>query len=243
MESGTLYILSVVFVATVVRSAFGFGEALLAVPLLVLRIPLQVAAPLAVLISVTIAGYIVVQDWRHVHFKSAGWLVFATLFGIPLGLMLLTSSHQQAVKLGLAIVIICFALLSLAGSPPELRTDNKIWLAGCGLVAGILGGAYGMNGPPLAVYGTMRRWSAQHFRATLQGYFLPASLLGMLGYWWKGLWVPSVTHYYLLSLPITIPAIWAGRTLNQRLAVDSFRKYIYCGLIIIGAVLAIQATS
>ena len=31
-----------------------------------------------------------------------------------------------------------------------------------------------MNGPPLAIYGSMRRWSAQHFRATLQGYFLPA---------------------------------------------------------------------
>jgi uncharacterized protein len=240
MESATVYILLVVFVATLVRSAFGFGEALLAVPLLVLRIPLQVAAPLAVLISITIAGCIVAQDWRHVHFKSAGWLVFATLFGIPLGLLLLTSSHQEAVKLTLAIVIICFAVLSLVGNPPELHSDSKTWLMGCGFVAGILGGAYGMNGPPLAVYGSMRRWSAQHFRATLQGYFLPASLLGMLGYWWQGLWVPSVTHYYLVSLPVIIPPIWAGRIVNRRLPVDHFRKYIYLGLIIIGSILAIQ---
>jgi len=241
MESATLYILSVVFVATLVRSAFGFGEALLAVPLLVLRIPLRVAAPLAVLISITIAAYIVVQDWRHVDFRSAGWLVFATLFGIPLGLMLLTSVHQQGVKLALAIIIICFAALSLLGNPPQLHSDSKTWLVGCGFMAGILGGAYGMNGPPLAVYGTMRRWSAQHFRATLQGYFLPASLLGMAGYWWQGLWVPSVTHYYLLSLPVTLPAIWAGRALNHRLPVDQFRKYIYGGLIIIGAALALQS--
>jgi uncharacterized membrane protein YfcA len=241
MEPATVYILSVVFVATLVRSAFGFGEALLAVPLLVLRIPLQVAAPLAVLISITIAGYIVVQDWRHVHLHSAGWLVFATLFGIPLGLMLLTSSHQHGVKLALAMVIICFAILSLVGNPPELRSDSKAWLMACGFMAGILGGAYGMNGPPLAVYGTMRRWSAQHFRATLQGYFLPASLLGIAGYWWKGLWVHSVTHYYLISLPVTIPAIWIGRVVNHRLPVDHFRKYIYFGLIVIGAVLAIQA--
>ncbi len=40
-----------------------------------------------------------------------------------------------------------------------------------------------MNGPPLVVYGGMRRWSPQHFRATLQGYFLPASVIGMAGYW------------------------------------------------------------
>jgi uncharacterized membrane protein YfcA len=241
MESTTVYILSVVFVATLVRSAFGFGEALLAVPLLVLRIPLQVAAPLAVLISVTIAACIVAQDWRHVHFKSAGWLVFATLFGIPLGLMLLTCHYQHAVQFALASIIISFALLSLVANPPELRSDSKKWLMGCGFVAGILGGAYGMNGPPLAVYGTMRRWSAQHFRATLQGYFLPASLLGMGGYWLQGLWSPTVTHYYLLSLPVTIPAILIGRTVNHRLPVEHFRKYIYLGLIVIGVVLAIQS--
>ena len=39
-----------------------------------------------------------------------------------------------------------------------------------------------MNGPPLVIYGALRRWSPQHFRATLQGYFLPASLAGLGGY-------------------------------------------------------------
>lgn len=29
-----------------------------------------------------------------------------------------------------------------------------------------------MNGPPLAIYGSMRRWSAPQFRATMQAYFL-----------------------------------------------------------------------
>jgi hypothetical protein len=39
------------------------------------------------------------------------------------------------------------------------------------LSAGVLGGAYGMNGPPLVIYGSLRGSSPQHFRATLQGYF------------------------------------------------------------------------
>ncbi len=58
-----------------------------------------------------------------------------------------------------------------------------------------------MNGPPLAFYGSLRRWSPQHFRATLQGYFLPVSLVGLIGYTAVGLWVPAVTRYFLLSLP------------------------------------------
>jgi uncharacterized membrane protein YfcA len=87
----------------------------------------------------------------------------------------------------------------------------------------------------------MRRWSAQHFRATLQGYFLPASILGMAGYWLKGLWVPAVTHYYLISLPAALPAILLGRVLNHRMHGEAFLKYLYSGLALIGTVLLIQA--
>jgi uncharacterized membrane protein YfcA len=157
LNGTTLYVLLVVFVATLIRSALGFGEALLAVPLLVLRIPLEIAAPLAVLISITIAFVVVAQDWRRVHMRSTGWLIFATLFGIPLGLLLLTSSHQRVVKAALAVVIIAFSAYSLIGDkPPELKADSVPWLLGCGFAAGVLGGAYGMNGPPLAIYGAMR---------------------------------------------------------------------------------------
>ena len=243
MHGGTiLYVLCVIFVATLIRSALGFGEALIAVPLLAMRMPLEMAAPLAVLVSITIAALIVIQDWQKVHVRSAGWLLVSTLFGIPLGLMLLTSPDQKMVKLILAFVIVCFAVYSLSRSHlPELKHDSKPWLLFCGFFAGVLGGAYGMNGPPLAVYGTMRRWSPQHFRATLQGYFLPASILGMAGYLWKGLWSHELTHAYLIALPAAIPAIWLGRLANHRLPVEGFRKYVYAGLIVIGVLLALEA--
>src|ERR1700733_12033337 len=132
MDATTLHVLLVVFIATLIRSAFGFGEALFAVPLLALRLPLAIAAPLAVLISVTIAGVVVAQDWRKIHLRSTGWLVLPTLFGIPVGLALFTSSHQRAVRVGLTLLIVAFAAFSLLGSkPPELKKDSLPWLLGC----------------------------------------------------------------------------------------------------------------
>ena len=244
MSAAVLEVLAVMFLATFIRSAFGFGEALFAVPLLALFIPLPVAAPLAVLVSITIAAAVVAQDWRKIHVRSTGWLVGATLFGIPVGLALLTSRHQQAVRIALAVVIMAFAGYSLfGGKPPELKKDSRTWLLGCGFVAGVFGGAYGMNGPPLVIYGAMRRWSAQHFRATLQGYFLPASLIGMTGYWLAGLWVPAVTHYFVLCLPVLAPAIWLGRIVNHRLQGDAFLRYVYVGLAGIGVVLLAQSVN
>jgi len=237
-----LLVLFIVFIATLFRSAFGFGEALIAVPLLALCIPLRVATPLAVLVSITVAVIVVVQDWKKIHLASTGWLVLSSLFGIPLGLLPLTSSHQRMVKVVLAVIIMTFSVYSLTSrTPPKLRRDSRLWLLACGFCAGVLGGAYGMNGPPLVVYGAMRGWSAQSFRATLQGYFLPASLIGMGGYWFAGLWTSSVTHYYLLSLPIALLGVFVGRVINHRLRGAGFFKYLYVGLAGIGALLLVQA--
>ncbi len=240
----TVLVLLILFGATLIRSAFGFGEALVAVPLLAFCIPLQVAAPLAVLLSITVAGIVVAQDWEMIHLRSTAWLLLPTLPGIPLGLLLLTNSHQRIVKATLALIIMAFCAYFLIGrTPPELRRDSRGWLLACGFFAGVMGGAYGMNGPPLVIYGSMRRWSAQHFRATLQAYFLPASIFGMVGYWLAGLWVPAVTRYYLLSLPVTIPAIFLGRAINHRLPGEAFQKYVYLGLGGIGVLLLIRAVT
>jgi uncharacterized membrane protein YfcA len=242
MDSTTIYVLFVILAATLIRSALGFGEALVAVPLLAIHIPISTAAPLAVLVSITVAAVIAAQDWRSVHVHSAGWLVVSTLFGIPLGLMLLTGGSQRLVKATLAVIIVPFSAYALIGRrPPELHSDSRAWLLVCGFLAGVLGGAYGMNGPPLAIYGAMRRWTAQHFRATLQGYFLPASLIGLIGYWLAGLWSHEVTRYYLLSLVVVLPAIYIGRAVNRRLRGNAFLKFVHVGLMLIGTTLLVQA--
>jgi uncharacterized membrane protein YfcA len=240
MELATLQVTAVLFLATVIRSAFGFGEALIAVPLLALVLPVEVAAPVAVLVSITVAAVVVAQDWREVHLGSAGWLVFSTLFGIPVGLLILKTVPEAVVKAVLAVVIVAFSAYSLVSRHRyHLKNDRLAWLFGFG--AGVLGGAYGMNGPPLVVYGTLRRWAPANFRATLQGYFLPASIMVMAGYWLAGLWTPAVSRYYGLSLPPVVAAIFLGRLINRRLTAQKFLLYIHAGLIVIGAVLLWQA--
>ena len=80
-----MYVLFIVFVATLIRSAFGFGEALIAVLLLAFCIPLGVAAPLAVLVSITVAVIVVAQDRKKIHLGSTAWLVLSSLFWYPFG--------------------------------------------------------------------------------------------------------------------------------------------------------------
>ncbi|HVU58668.1 MAG TPA: sulfite exporter TauE/SafE family protein [Puia sp.] len=228
------------FIATLVRSTFGFGESLVAVPLFVLFIPLDIAVPLSVLISILVAAIVVVQDHRQIHIQSAKWLILYAFLGIPIGLMILIYGNAYWVKIGLGVLIIGYSVYTLlAKGKLVLEHDSRGWLFACGFFSGILGGAYGLNGPPLVVYGNMRKWSPQHFRATLQAYFLPASLVGVIGYAIKGLLGWEVLRYFLLCLPVVIPSVFLGRRINRRLHGAAFFKYIYWGLIGIGGILIV----
>jgi uncharacterized membrane protein YfcA len=235
-----LSVVLILFIATLIRSAFGFGEALIAVPLLALVMPVETAAPLAVLVSITIAFLILLKDWRLVHFRDAAWLVLSTLLGIPLGVLLLKTAPETAVKAILAVIILAFSVYSMAGRRTrELADDRLAWFFG--FHAGVLGGAYGMNGPPLAIYGALRRWPPERFRATLQGYFLPASVAGMAGYSFAGLWTPAVNRYYLVALPGVVIATLVGRSLTRRMHAPRFALYVYIGLTATGVGLLWQA--
>lgn len=232
------YILFIIFIASTIRSAFGFGESLIAVPFLALIIPINVAVPLAVLLSITIAAVVVIFDWKHIHIGSAKSLLISTVFGLPVGFLILKYGDEKIIKICLGIIIILFSMFSLWKKNISIsENSNRSWLYSCGFLAGVLGGAYGMNGPPLAVYGSFKGWSPQHFRATLHAYFLPASLFGLVGFWNLGLLTTQVYDYYLMSLLVTIPAIFLGKKLNTFLPEEIFKKSVFVALIGVGVVL------
>lgn len=240
MDLVFLYIFIISFIATLVRSTFGFGESLVAVPLLSIFIPIGAAVPLSVLISVLVALVVVIQDHSKIQLNSAKWLILFAIPGIPIGLLILIYGNELWVKTGLGALIILYSLYAMFGKNTfRLDADSKLWLFICGFLSGVLGGAYGVNGPPLVIYGNMRKWTAKDFRATLQGYFLPASLIGVTGYIFKGLITAEVLKYFMVSLPAVFPAIFLGRYLNHKLNNASFFKYVYGGLLLIGIFLIV----
>lgn len=235
MDYSILSILGLVFVATLIRSTFGFGEAVVLVPILALLMPMSVAVPLALMLSVTIAISVIAQDWRKVRWSSAGWLVAGALVGTPLGKAILTSSHENLVKGGLAMFIVLFAGWSVfVKHPPELDKESVPLMLAVGFCAGVLGGAYAMFGPLLVVYAALRRWGPTEFRATVQGYSFPVSSISLAVQWHEHLLTPTVTNLYLWSLLTAVPAIVLGSVINHRLKAGVFIRYVYVGLMVVG---------
>ncbi len=229
----------IIFFATVARSTLGFGGPLIAMPLLTMVVGIETATPLSALIANTNAITILLCNWRSVQIKSAWRLVLASVLGVPIGLLFLKGAYEGMVRAVLAVVLISFSLYSLL--QPRLITlvsEKSAYLFG--FIAGILGGAYNTNGPPIVAYGTLRKWPSESFRATLQGYFFPTGLFILFGHGVGGLWTSSVLRFYLISLPFLFLAFMLGSKLNQSIPAGKFDRVVHVFLIAMGVMLLLK---
>jgi uncharacterized membrane protein YfcA len=234
-----LPVLLILFLSTLVRSTFVFGDALVAMPLLALIIPIKTATPVVAIIVPTIAISLLIKEWRHIDLKSTLKLIISTLAGIPFGILYLKSIPENIVNLFLALVLIVFSLYSLVKPAlPRMKSEN--WAFLFGFIGGILGGAYNTNGPPVILYGILRSWKPESFRATLQSYFLPAGGAIMIGQGLAGLWTKTVLTTYLYSLPLVFLAIFLGLKISRKIPAEKFNKYVYVILLVLGLILLIK---
>jgi uncharacterized membrane protein YfcA len=234
-----LLAMAIIFISTFIRSAIGFGDALIAMPLLAMALGIQTATPLVAFAASTIALIILARNWRSVDIKSAWRLILLSLVGIPFGLVLLKVAPEYMVKAILGVLLILYGLYSIiTPSLPVIKNEKFAYIFG--FVAGVLGGAYNTNGPPIVMYGLLRRWPPENFRATLQCYFLFTGLLILMGHGLAGLWTPFVLQLYLYSIPIIMLAIYAGGRINNHLSTDFFSRIVYAFLIVIGALFLIS---
>mgnify|MGYP006289627303 FL=1 len=231
-----LLVLLIMLGTTFVRAAMGFGNALIAMPLLILLVGVQTAAPLVGLLGLLIAVLMLMGTWRKIVFEDAWRLVLSTLVGIPVGLFFLTSAPEGYVRMVLGVVLIAFGLFNLFGLrlPRIQRQDFALIF---GFFAGILGGAYNSNGPPVVIYGVMRDWPPEKFRATLQGYFLVTAAGIVSGQGISGLWTGEVLQLVLISLPAVVLGVGLGRWAARRIPADRFDRLLYGFLVLVGTLM------
>ena len=242
VEIPLLPVLVIVFAAAFVRAAFGFGDALVGMPLLALWVPLRVATPLMAMVAPVLSLALLCREWRHLDLRGAMRLIVSTIVGIPFGLFILKRVDEFLINLVLSAVIILFAAYNLM-RPGLLRLRTDLTAPAFGFVAGVLGAAYNTNGPPVVVYGALREWPPKVFRATLQGYFLPTGLAILVGQGIAGLWTGPVVTTFLASLPVALLAVVLGGALGRRLPAAKFRSAVHVLMLVLGLVLLIKTIS
>ena len=86
--------------------------------------------------------------------------------------------------------------------------------------------------------GMLRNWPAEDFRATLQGFFFPASIFILASHAVAGLWTREVFRLVLISLPAIMAALLLARGLDRFITNrHAFDRYVHVFLVTVGGLL------
>ncbi|WEG12366.1 sulfite exporter TauE/SafE family protein [Pullulanibacillus sp. KACC 23026] len=241
-----IMIITIVFIGALMRATFGFGEAIVSMPLLtLLPINLHTAISLIGLAGLTVACLCVAAGWRNIDRSSLVLLAISTLLGIPAGLIMVTFAPVSVITVSLGVFLVVYGIYSLV-KPTLVKTtrgrllQNPVWALPFGFSAGVLGSAYNFNGVPVVVYGTMKGWQRDQFQATLQAHFLISGVLVVVGQAIGGLWTKDVFILFGLSLPLIVIATILGTFLHKRIPPHKFERYVFVLIVLLGILLLIK---
>lgn len=232
----SLLVFLVMFLASLTRSSLGFGDALVAMPLLVLLTEIYTATPVVALSAIVLEILILWEDRHLIDILSTKKFFVGAPFGIAGGLWLLKSVPESLIKNILGIILVLFGLYNLK-QPRLIALKSEKWDYCFGVASGILGGAYNIKGPPIVLMGTLRQWPMKRFRASLQVYSLPLGVLILAGHGIGGLWTWTVLELFLYTLPAIFLGFWLGSKINRNLSPDKYKQYVYVSLVVLGIML------
>ncbi len=228
---------SVIFAAYVLRGATGFGAGVVAIPLLLLVLPLTVVIPVVTATGMLASLGQTLHQYRHVDWISIRRLALPTLAGVGLGLWLFAALDPQLLLKGFAAFIIGYALLSLG--PARAPRAPRGWLAALagslgGLVATLFGG---MAGPFYVVYLNALSLDKARFRASMAVVLFLLSAVRIAGYGGLGLYDARALALLVIAVPVMVAAMFAGDRWQRRLDEARFRQVVAALLVLSGLAL------
>ena len=219
----------------------GFGTALFTLGFWLQILPPVQAVALVLVVSTAtgLQGLLVVR--RHMaaqKHRLARFLVPA-LFGIPIGIGLLTWIDPRTLKLVVAGFLILYGVFFIARRRlPDFDKQTHKRDAGIGFLGGILGGLAGLSGALPAMWLALRPWPRHETRAVLQPYNVAILAISMVILAAKGVYTGAVIRDVLIVLPVSIVSAQIGIRVFSIMSDTKFRWLLIFLMLASGLLLA-----
>jgi len=228
----------VVFGAYTLRAAAGFGAGVMAIPLLLLVLPLRAVIPVITTLGLVASLGQSVREFRHVDWRGLRRLVLPTLAGVGAGLWLFSSVHPHVLLKAFGAFIIGYALWSFTPRRAGTAAPARLLAPAAGGVGALVATVFGgMAGPFYVVYLNALGLDKTRFRASVSVVLFGLGVLRALGYGGLGLYDREVLELLALMFPVMGLAMLAGNHLHRRLDERTFKRIVATLLIASGLLL------
>lgn len=230
-----LYIILMAAGASFVQRTIGFGFGIFIMTALPFLMPSYgEAVTLSGLLSLTSAivvmiKYIKFVTWERLFPIVGSFLIFSTA-----AICLLDKIEGTAMRVILGIMLISLSLYFsfFKSKIQKFIKSTRGWQLGTGAASGVMGGLFGMHGPPVVLYLIVSEPSKDHYMGMIQTYAVLTNIIMLVVRAFSGYVTPAVEESYLygiIGLAIgVIAGNWAYKHIPNRLF--TYIVYTYIGI-------------
>ena len=239
-----LYIILLAAGASFVQRTIGFGFGIFIMTALPFLMPSYgEAVTLSGLLSLTSAAVVMFRYLKYVTWKRflpivASFVIFSTL-----AISLLDKIEGQAMRIILGIVLIVISLY-FSFFKEKLRKiirPTSGWQLGAGAASGVMGGLFGMHGPPVVLYLVASEPDKDHYMGMIQTYAFVTNVTMLAVRAWNGYVTHTVGTTYLYGLAGLAIGVLAGNWAYSRIPNRIFTYVVYAYIAFSGLIILFTA--
>ena len=233
-----LYIFLLSIGASFVQRTTGFGFGIFIMTMLPFFLPSYgEATALSGLLAMTTSLPIVWRLRRFICWERL-WVILLTFVIVSaVAIFWLTSIEDRLLHIILGCVLVAvsiyFAVFSQRIKLPATRSVQ----IGAGGLSGLMGGFFGMQGPPAVLYFISSEPSKDHYMAMAQTYFLIGNAMMTIVRLYNGFLTPAVLDGYLYGIGGVAIGTMLGAYVFSRIPTRLFRYIVYAYIGISGFVM------
>ncbi|MCH2305762.1 MAG: sulfite exporter TauE/SafE family protein [SAR202 cluster bacterium] len=228
----------VIFVSSTVQGTTSFGFNLVATPIFLIFLDPKLVIPILMPLTAAVNLGVILWNYQLPEFKKSSILILGGLIGLPIGILILSKSNPDYLKISTAIIILSFAILTIT-IPEKLNLKRSIFQDFfIGLGSGIFATSTSLSGPLIVLYLTNTNTSKSEFRKIISCFLLfiqicSIIMLALSGYINYDTLVLDVKLLPAIIIPFFI-AIKIIKSINEKLF-----KSIVLGIVIFSSISAI----
>lgn len=241
MES-IAYIILLTIGASFVQRTTGFGFGIFIMTSLPLLMPSYgEATALSGLLALTTSATIAFKMRGHIYWRRLIPILTTFIIVSAAAICLLARIHDNTLRRVLGIVLILTGIW-FAFFKDRIRIGTSIpWQAGAGFLSGIMGGFFGMQGPPAVLYFISSEPSKEEYMAMTQTYFLIGNAMMTIVRGANGFVTAHVGKCWVFGLAGVAAGTLLGSWAFRKIPGKVFPYIVYSYICISGVIILLTA--
>ena len=226
--------------ASFVQRTIGFGFGIFIMTALPFLMPSYAeAVTLSGLLSLTSATVVMVKYIKYVTWKRFLPIVAAFLIFSTLAICLLDRIEGPTMRRILGVMLISLSLYFsfFKEKLQKFIKPTTAWQLGTGTASGIMGGLFGMHGPPVVLYLIVSEPDKDHYMGMIQTYAVVTNIIMLAVRAYNGYVTPVVGTTYLYGLGGLAIGVLAGNWAYKRIPARLFTYIVYAYIGISGIII------